>query len=515
MVVDLPAPFGPRSANVSPCSIRNETPARAVWSPYRFVRSCTATAGSPDPIVVMRPSWRCCGSGTAFARLNSGSTDRSMRPDEGSCVATRSSLASPGGRFRARRPPHRACGGPPPGPAPAASRGAARRIRRGGARRRGDRRRRGAARGRSHPRSGADADGDAARRARPPGEHGAVEPSREQSTDPILPAETPPAATPPAPTEFDWSAAEAELIPPRPRDERFDVERPDLRLADVGGMKEVKERIEAAFLAPLRNPELRALYGKSLRGGLLLYGPPGLRQDLPGSGARRRARGGVPVDRHRRRAGQLDRCERAEHRAPFRRGARRCAVRPVHRRAGCTRAAALADARLRAARRGERAAARRWTASAAENDGVFVLAATNQPWDVDPALRRPGRLDRTLLVLPPDAGGARGDPRAPHRRATGRGGRRAPAGGGHGRLLRRGSRARGARAPRRSPCSTACGAGRRGRSVRPISSRRSAPCRPSTSIWLESARTIVEFGEDDGTHTQLKRYLGQRKRGRR
>jgi SpoVK/Ycf46/Vps4 family AAA+-type ATPase len=38
----------------------------------------------------------------------------------------------------------------------------------------------------------------------------------------------------------------------------------------------------------------------------------------------------------------------------------------------------------------------------ADNEGVFVLAATNHPWDVDTALRRPGRLDRTLLVLPPD-----------------------------------------------------------------------------------------------------------------
>jgi SpoVK/Ycf46/Vps4 family AAA+-type ATPase len=38
----------------------------------------------------------------------------------------------------------------------------------------------------------------------------------------------------------------------------------------------------------------------------------------------------------------------------------------------------------------------------AGNDGVFLLAATNHPWDVDSALRRPGRFDRTLLVLPPD-----------------------------------------------------------------------------------------------------------------
>ena len=39
---------------------------------------------------------------------------------------------------------------------------------------------------------------------------------------------------------------------------------------------------------------------------------------------------------------------------------------------------------------------------ASDNTGVYMLAATNQPWAVDPALRRPGRFDRTILVLPPD-----------------------------------------------------------------------------------------------------------------
>ena len=95
---------------------------------------------------------------------------------------------------------------------------------------------------------------------------------------------------------FDWSAAEAELgdLAPPPRftpaakpvaanDEAedpegvpaHDVERPALTLADVGGLLDVKERLQVSFLAPMRNPELRKIYGKSLRGGLLLYGPPG------------------------------------------------------------------------------------------------------------------------------------------------------------------------------------------------------------------------------------------------
>lgn len=42
-----------------------------------------------------------------------------------------------------------------------------------------------------------------------------------------------------------------------------------------------------------------------------------------------------------------------------------------------------------------------------DNDGVFVLAATNHPWDVDEALLRPGRFDRRLLVLPPDVAARR------------------------------------------------------------------------------------------------------------
>jgi hypothetical protein len=77
--------------------------------------------------------------------------------------------------------------------------------------------------------------------------------------------------------EMDWEARAMELadvIPPMFVEREHDssssaewrTERGDVTLADVGGMPDVKERLELAFLAPLRNPELRRAYGKSLRG---------------------------------------------------------------------------------------------------------------------------------------------------------------------------------------------------------------------------------------------------------
>jgi transitional endoplasmic reticulum ATPase len=36
------------------------------------------------------------------------------------------------------------------------------------------------------------------------------------------------------------------------------------------------------------------------------------------------------------------------------------------------------------------------------NEGILILAATNTPWNLDPAFRRPGRFDRIIFVSPPD-----------------------------------------------------------------------------------------------------------------
>jgi AAA+ superfamily predicted ATPase len=224
---------------------------------------------------------------------------------------------------------------------------------------------------------------------------------------------------------YDWSQAEDELRDVMPamfvgdgetagsasagidEADAYDAEHTGLTLADVAGMTEVKQRLEAAFLAPMRNPELRKLYGKSLRGGLLLYGPPGCGKTFIARAV----------------AGEL--------------GARFIAVsfadiidmfvgqseRNIHelfevarRNAPCVlfldEVDAIGQKRSQLRNTPMRSAVNQLLLELDDvsggNEGVFLLAATNHPWDVDSALRRPGRFDRTLLVLPPDAAAREG-----------------------------------------------------------------------------------------------------------
>ncbi|MFI1936327.1 ATP-binding protein [Streptomyces purpureus] len=257
-------------------------------------------------------------------------------------------------------------------------------------------------------------------------------PSAPSAPTPETPAPTPqppsdaPATTPafdaPATTPaFDWDAAEHEVgdvVGPRfveqplaadgsgdPGDaSAWDVDAPGaVRLADVGGMYEVKERLEAAFLAPMRNPELRKLYGKSLRGGLLLYGPPGCGKTfIARAVAGELGANFMSISLSDILDMWIGNSERNVHDI----------FETARRQAPCVvfldELDALGAKRSRTHHGGLRNVVNQLLTeldgiNSTDNEGLFVLAATNVPWDVDIALRRPGRLDRTLLVLPPDA----------------------------------------------------------------------------------------------------------------
>jgi AAA+ superfamily predicted ATPase len=319
---------------------------------------------------------------------------------------------------------------------------------------------------------------------------------------------------------YDWSAAEVDvegIVEPafvegraeEPGDS-FSTERPQVRLQDVGGMKEVKHRIEAAFLAPMRNPKLRELYGKSLRGGLLLYGPPGCGKTFIA----------------RALAGELGASFLSVSITDVLDPYVGVSERNVHeifqiarREAPCVLFFDEIDTlgQKRSSLRGSVSLRNVVNQLLTEldgadlsNEGVFILAASNQPWDVDPALRRPGRLDRAVLVAPPDL-----EARAAifrHHLAE----RPVEAIDLH-RLAKSAEGFSGAdiayvcelAAENALMDSIASGEPRMIRMDDVVAAV--SDVQPSTGAWLDAARTVVMFG-DDSAYPDLKAFLKNSKR---
>lgn len=181
-----------------------------------------------------------------------------------------------------------------------------------------------------------------------------------------------------------------------------EIERPKIAFRDVGGMEGLKEEIRLKIIHPLAHPEIYRAYGKSLGGGILMYGPPGCgKTHLARATAGEVKAGFLAVGIHDVLDMWIGSSERNLH-AIFD-NAR--AHRP------CVLFFDEVDA-LGASRTDMRQASGRHIinqflseldGATASNDGVLVLAATNAPWHLDSAFRRPGRFDRILFVPPPDA----------------------------------------------------------------------------------------------------------------
>ncbi|MGH1338885.1 MAG: AAA family ATPase [Aureispira sp.] len=180
------------------------------------------------------------------------------------------------------------------------------------------------------------------------------------------------------------------------------IEKPAIDFSNVGGLEGVKKEIALKIIHPLKNPQIYEAYGKKVGGGVLLYGPPGCGKTLLA-----RATAGeinasfinvgisdvldMWVGSSEKNLHSL--FEKARERKP------------------CVLFFDEVDA-LGASRSSHQGSASRFVVNQFldeldgirhSNEGVLILAATNCPWYLDAAFRRPGRFDRIIFVQPPDA----------------------------------------------------------------------------------------------------------------
>jgi len=180
-----------------------------------------------------------------------------------------------------------------------------------------------------------------------------------------------------------------------------EVEKPTITFADVGGLDELKEKVRLRVLYPLKRPDLYKAFGKKVGGGLLLYGPPGcgktfLARATAGEAGIHFVAVGIEevldmwLGQSEKKLHELFKTARQNAPAILffdevdSLGGRRSGLRHESYRTLVTQFLSELDG------------------ANGQSEGVLVIGATNAPWDVDPAFRRPGRFGEVLFVPPPD-----------------------------------------------------------------------------------------------------------------
>jgi len=181
-----------------------------------------------------------------------------------------------------------------------------------------------------------------------------------------------------------------------------DIERPTVNFNDVGGMEQVKEQIRMKIIHPVAHADLFKAYGKKIGGGLLLYGPPGCgKTHLARATAGEVRASFVSIGLHDVLDMWIGQSEKKLHEIFEQARRHRPAVMFIDEvdALGANRA----DLRHSASRNLINQFLAEMDGLDTTNDGLLVLAATNAPWHLDPAFRRPGRFDHLVFVPPPDA----------------------------------------------------------------------------------------------------------------
>ncbi|NAZ13261.1 MAG: CDC48 family AAA ATPase [Desulfurococcales archaeon] len=178
------------------------------------------------------------------------------------------------------------------------------------------------------------------------------------------------------------------------------VEVPEVRWSDIGGLEDVKQQLREAVEWPLKYPQLFEKMGIRPPKGILLYGPPGVGKTLLAKAAATESEANfIAVNGPEILSKWVGESEKA--------------IREIFRRARMVAPVIIFFDEIDAIApvRGHDVSGvtdRIVNQLLTEMDGikplrgVVVIAATNRPDLVDPALLRPGRFDRVIYVPPPD-----------------------------------------------------------------------------------------------------------------
>ncbi|AUC15818.1 cell division protein [Tenacibaculum sp. SZ-18] len=183
-------------------------------------------------------------------------------------------------------------------------------------------------------------------------------------------------------------------------DSRF-LLKPNINFSDVGGMETVKKEIELKIIKPLLHPELYQAYGKKVGGGILLYGPPGCGKTFIAKATAGQVNAKfISVGLNDILDMWIGNSEKNLHEI----------FELARNNTPCVLFIDEIDA-LGASRSDMKQSSGRHLINhflqeldgiESANEGVLIIGATNTPWNLDSAFRRPGRFDRIVFVPPPD-----------------------------------------------------------------------------------------------------------------
>ncbi|MCG8549879.1 MAG: AAA family ATPase [Desulfobacterales bacterium] len=178
-------------------------------------------------------------------------------------------------------------------------------------------------------------------------------------------------------------------------------ERGKIRFDDIVGMQPLKKTLRLHIIEPFLRPGIFAKFKKKAGGGILLYGPPGCGKTMIARAIATECNAfylsvGISDvlnmwigESERNLSALFDKARSQKPAVLF-----------------FDELDALAYSRSKARSEHSRTVVNAFLSQLdgvdGQNDKVLILAATNMPWDVDPAMKRPGRFSRQVFVPPPD-----------------------------------------------------------------------------------------------------------------